>query len=301
MYRIFLSLLAALLTTPTIAETFPPESLTAGVAGDETACRARSDSVWVAVDGKGECIRYYSAGFRAGQNKAAVIYVHGDRLLGDKPTSYDDNESTVQRQRVEEIATEIGLPFVRIARPGTYGSSGNHANRRQIREVRLVDAAVAAIRERYQIENVGLTGQSGGGTNAAYVLSRQRDLACVALTSAALSMKSILASDPQSIYDTRSPGLYNPIDHVGEIPANPRRLVYVIGAEVDRISPLVNQREYADALRSRGNSVYLIEGHATGSAGHSLDRTGRHVATWCLQGVPTEEIVRRVRTGQIKG
>ena len=175
------------LVTAASAETYQPETLMKEYEVNETSCKSNPNNVWAVVDNKGDCIRYYAAGFSNGPNKSAIIYIHGDRLWGEKPIGYDDNDSDKQQQNVEEIHKALGLPFVMIARPGTYGSSGSHAHRREMREVELVDAAIKVIRDRYKIEQTALTGQSGGGTVAAYVLTKQPDLNCVVLTSSALS------------------------------------------------------------------------------------------------------------------
>ncbi|MBI3451836.1 MAG: hypothetical protein HY057_03205 [Rhodospirillales bacterium] len=284
-----------------MAETFPPETLNSGFKVDEASCKSRSDAVWIVVDGAGDCIRYYAGNLSGGANEAAVFYLHGDRLWGDKPIAYGDNTSEKQQANVEAFSAEIGLPLIMIARPGVYGSSGSHGNRRQARELRLVNAAIAEIRMRHRIEKAGLTGQSGGGAVAAYVLTQQPDLYCVALTSAALSMKTIIRMDPQSIYDTTRANLYNPIDHVSEVKPDIRRNVFVIGMEGDKFSPLANQKEYADMLKAQKHAVYFFEGEAAGSYRHTLDRTGRSVTSWCLKGASPAEIEKRVQAGEVKG
>ncbi|MET4736691.1 pimeloyl-ACP methyl ester carboxylesterase [Bradyrhizobium japonicum] len=283
------------------AEMFPPETLLSGYTVSEQACKAQSSSVWVVVDGKGDCIRYYAAGLSSGSNKYAIFYLHGDRLWGANPISYDDNDSAKQQAKIDDIQKEVGLPFIMVARPGTYGSSGSHVHRREKREVMLNNAAIAALRKRYAIEHAAVTGQSGGGANAAYVLTQQPDLSCVVLTSSALSMNTILAADVKSIYDTSNSGLYDPIQHVAEVKPNDARKVFVIGMEGDKFSPFANQKEFAEALKAKGHNVFLIHGKAAGSYGHTLDRTGRTVSKWCLTGIPVQEIIERVEKHQVEG
>lgn len=293
--------IASAVTTTAIAETFPPETLTAGFKVGESSCKSRSDAVWVVVDGAGDCIRYYAGGLASGANGAAVIYLHGDRLWGDKPIAYGDNSSQTQQANAEAFSKEIGLPFILVARPGTYGSSGNHGQRREVRELRLVSAAIAEIRKRHRIGKTGLTGQSGGGAVAAYVLTQQPDLSCVALTSAALSMNTIVRLDPQSIYDRASSSLYNAINHVSEVKPNKDRSIFVIWSEGDKFSPPANQKEYAQALVASGRDVHVLQGEATGSFNHTLDKTGRFAASWCLNGVPPAEVEKRVLSREVKG
>jgi pimeloyl-ACP methyl ester carboxylesterase len=257
--------------------------------------------VWVEADGRGDCIRYYTAGLDAQANDRAIIYIHGDRLWGDKPISYDDNSSQAQEENVKKMQGELGLPVIVVARPGTYGSSGSHAHRREHRELVLMKAAVEEIIHRHRIAKVGLTGQSGGGTVTSYVMGQLPDIQCVALTSAALSMKYIVAQDPQSIYDRGNTDLYDPISNLNDVlPSSVRRL-FVIGAEGDKFSPFGNQKAYAQALMGRGYEVYVAEGEPMGTYKHTLDRTGRQTVAWCVNSVPPEAILEKIKARLIKG
>jgi predicted esterase len=301
--RLCTYLLGALMTTislSAVAEGFPPETLTAGVSSTEATCDAHT-AVWVTVDGSGDCIRYYAAGLKRGVNNKAIIYLHGDRLWDNKPTSYDDNSADQQQAKINEAQKELGMPLIMIARPGVYGSSGNHANRRRIREMKLVNAAITEIRKRYQIKETGLTGQSGGGTVAAYVMGNQPHLRCVAITSGALSMKTILAFNTQSVYNSGKSELYDPIQHVAEVPADSNREIFIIYSPGDKLSPIENQQEYATALNNAGRATLALRGQATGAFGHTLDHTGRLVTAWCLNNVPKTEIVKRLAQGTIRG
>jgi poly(3-hydroxybutyrate) depolymerase len=50
-----------------------------------------------------------------------------------------------------------------MSRPGTYGSSGDHSQRRRPAEAKIISAAIDALKKKYQIQELVITGQSGGG------------------------------------------------------------------------------------------------------------------------------------------
>lgn len=283
------------------AEHFPAEDLLRGILPPVAPHEATCNSVWVEVDGQVECIRYYAAGPEEGGTASAVIYLHGDRLWGDAPISYTDNTAHQQQDLANAAHRSLGLPFILLARPGTYGSSGCHAQRRTMREMRVVNAAVRAIRSRYGIARTSLAGQSGGAAVAAYVMTQQSNLHSVVLTSGALSMRVIVSHDPMSIYDTKTTGLYDAVAHVAEVAANPGRRLLVIASEGDRFSPPVNQKEYAEALALNGHDVRFMWGEGAGEHRHTLDRTGWAAAAWCLDGVASSEIARRLQAGEVRG
>ena len=112
----------------------------------------------------------------------------GDRvsLIKRPPQEIPANTADAQRRQAQAIFRRTGLPTLIIARPGTYGSSGNHYRRRQVEEFRALNAAVDAIKARYAIQRFILSGHSGGATAASALLTfGRRDIDCAVLTSGA--------------------------------------------------------------------------------------------------------------------
>lgn len=283
-----------------VEDVFSPQSLLEGVRISAAQCACIPNAVWVVVDGIGECIRIYSAGL-AERNRVAVVFIHGDRLGGTEPVGYADNSTAKQEQKASAVASELRLPYIAIARPGTYGSSGKHTHRREMRELKLVNVALDAIKARHQLERFAIAGQSGGAAVASYLLTQRSDLACLVLTSGALSLGTIMRLNAASVYDTGNPGLYNPIRHVSEIPVQPNRPIFIIGDPKDRLSPLANQHEYYQALVAAGHPAWFALGSATGSGHHTLDGTGRTVASWSAAGMAPSDILERFAQGAILG
>jgi len=186
------------------------------------------------------------------------------------------------------------VPVLVVARPGTYGSSGNHAERRQQREFLALNAAFDAIRARHRIGRFIVFGHSGGATAAAALLTMGRtDISCAVLTSGAYSLieRARMVRAQQGRQQRRGldltglPSPYDPLDHVGGVVRDQTRMVFVIGNEKDRVTPFILQRKFAEALRRRGHKVRVINHPAIGPSFHDLkDGVGMKTATDCARG-----------------
>jgi pimeloyl-ACP methyl ester carboxylesterase len=272
-----------------------------GVEMTAEQCSKNGDSVWVEYAGKSECVRYYHSGLKG--NSRAVVYLRGDRIFAEKPTGYTDNTAEQQTEFVARASQELGEPFIMIARPGTYGSSGYHAKRREMREGELVAAAIDAILTKHQLKDIALSGQSGGGSVAAHVATKLPKLNCLALSSASLSMKYIQRSidEGKSLAQAMNPLFYDPASRVADLPENSNRRIFVIYDPEDKFVPMNNHLHYATEAKIRGHDVTLIQRQGAGPLRHTLDRSGYHAAAWCLQGRSSEEIVNQLDRAAIKG
>ncbi len=130
-------------------------------------CPTGDDAVWVHYPEGNACMRYFSAG-NLQAAPLAVVILKGDRVSQIKrpPATIPGNTAADQRRQARAILRQTGLPTIILARPGTYGSSGNHYHRRQAEEFQAIDAALNAIKARYGIQRFILSGHSGGATAA---------------------------------------------------------------------------------------------------------------------------------------
>ena len=62
------------------ADTFTRSGLKSGSVMTREACAWLDSSIWVEVDGSGECIRYFTAGLDSSDGPVHVWF-HGDRLV----------------------------------------------------------------------------------------------------------------------------------------------------------------------------------------------------------------------------
>ena len=324
MKRLFLLAAAALagacsaaLAQGSAYSTMSVAGLRTGVIVDQARCPDAVGSVWVAAphaDGavEGACIRYYAAGL-GGTNPAAVVFLHGNRLA----RVYDDEGRLIRidasegygRATEESLgraaalqAAALGHPFIILARPGYYGSSGVAAEQYRRREVLLVDAALDAIKRRHGIGRFGVSAQSGGGPSLAGLLALRDDVACGVFSSSLTAFEERERAlgparrGPPLRQVTADP--YDPIREVGGIRPSPDRRVFVVGDPGDRLIPLSAQQAYADALRRQGVEVAMTTGTAVGANHHSLGATGQRAAGWCLDGLSDEEILSRMGRGE---
>ncbi|MBM3554439.1 MAG: hypothetical protein FJX47_02650, partial [Alphaproteobacteria bacterium] len=164
----FLVLLGAVTAGPGAAEdrdTFTEDGVLNGSATTEEACRWPDTSIWVVVDGQGDCLRYFHGGLKP-RNQVIHVWLHGDRMwqdvAGRKGWYKGVGEAELEKIALARYAKDE-IPYVGLSRPGTYGSSGNHAERRRPREVKLVLAAFDELKARYGVERFAISGISSGG------------------------------------------------------------------------------------------------------------------------------------------
>ncbi|HEY7552288.1 MAG TPA: prolyl oligopeptidase family serine peptidase [Hyphomicrobiaceae bacterium] len=286
-------------------DTMKPAFVLKGASMTEAQCAALSESVWVARSGQGDCIRYFSGGL-GDKNQKAIVYFHGDRLWRrwnrdftvtreHKVIGYRDNDPARLKAEMRAIAASAGRPAIFIARPGVYGSSGQHANRRQVREVELMDGALDEIKRRHRIGRFVLAGQSGGGHVVGAMLARRQDVECAVLTSAVVAVRARVEARRWPADVTGARTFFDPIEHVQEIKADPALRIFVVGDPRDTNVPFATQALYHEALKSRGLDAYLLKASGRGQERHGLDRWAKQIAIWCAQGLATHDIVRQVK------
>lgn len=292
------------------ADTLTPERMLSGSVMDRETCTAADTvwdaggTVWVDLDPDwdprdGTCIRYILAGLDT-TNPVAVVYFHGDVMWQylDGRTGWFDSYANVTLETLRGFAQRetgtLGLPYVRISRPGTYGSSGFHKLRRRAEEAEIVNAALDQVKHRHAIDRLALVGQSGGGHVVASLLTKRDDIDCAVITSGVVAVARRARHHGWDRDITGYRDFYDPIDHVAEIVPDPSRRIFVIGDPRDKNTPFFTQEAYAQAVREAGHEVALIRAEGSGRSFHGLSLTGFKVAKWCVDGVQAEEIQARL-------
>lgn len=270
-----------------------------GIEMTRTACNETKDAVWVIVQNKGDCIRYYKIGVFPDHNKTVYVWFDPDYMVHNSMgaswmvSEYEKLSDPLQAQiDATRHGRDLERPYIRVARPGILGSSGNHSRRRTPREVMLMQAALEKIKHRFGIEKFILMGQSGGGLIVAGLLTLRNDIRCAVLTSAGVNVKKRYRMrgrtfDFTGLYDSE---IYDPIDHATQVIDDEDRWIYVALDVRDRNVPASLQKEYADAVKSLGHNVVVIEADAKGTNRHNLSRFGRDVALRCEEGPNGEAI-----------
>jgi len=270
------------------------EPLRWNVPAARVECPVGDTAVWSRYRGGRDCIRYFAGG-NLDHAPLAMIFLRGDRRgwIRRDPATIPRNSARAQQAYAAHLSERFGLPVILVARPGTFGSSGNHFHRRQAAEFLALDGALDEIRARYQIGRFILVGQSGGATAAAALLTLGRtDISCAVLTSGAYDLlKRAEFLRKQNGYPSRPgqdttglPHPYDPLEHVKGIASDEARLITIIGSPEDRLTPFRYQREFADAVRAQGHRVRLLEHAAPPPFHHSLDEVGMEAGAECARG-----------------
>lgn len=303
-------------------EVFPFDEVLHPRTVSQAECNARRDAVWVQAEwtesgafgrsvgqSASGCIRYFPSANAQGA-ATAVLFVHGDVMSfedypGQNQETYEKTSSRkAQIAQADRTAREIGLPVIRVARPGAFGSTGiSHVKDRRLpAEAHLVNAAIDAIKARYGYERIQLTGLSGGGglVGAALTLGRT-DIDCAVAGSGALSIKSraraLGTKEAQRGLDqTGHPlsAVYDPIDHVGGVRQDGRRRIFVVGDPLDRSVSFESQKEFQEKLVAAGIPATLLTTQASDKMHHRIAPQAQRVAAWCKAGMNDADIQARL-------
>ena len=247
---------------------------------DKATCSQPTSALWVEFGSAHACIRYF-VGAALSRAPVAIVMLHGDRTIEmhRAPETIQGNTLAAKVRQAAVMTRRAGVPVVIMARPGTYGSSGNHGQRRQAQEFLALNAALDELRQRYGIGQFVLLGHSGGATAVAALLTLGRtDVKCAVMTSGAFDLvqraqmirrSKGLPSRPGR--DTN--GLLNPYDpgqHIDGIKKVPERELFVIGNPDDQIAPFSLQQGFYNALKRAGHQPRLIKAAALPPANHQL-------------------------------
>jgi pimeloyl-ACP methyl ester carboxylesterase len=292
-------------------QTFSPYEALNGSYASAKSCAAVPHGLWIEVDGKGDCIRYYPQALADGDNQTVLVYFGGDVMLRNSKgvrfitDSYLRQSPATITAEMADWAQQAGYPVIFMARPGIYGSSGDHNKRRHPREIALMDRALDLIKQEHNISTFILAGHSAGGQIVAALMSRRRDISAAVITSGLVSVKQVSAFWERR---RRIPGkllynsaeFYDPIDEIDRIPTDHRPDIYILSDPEDRAVPFFSQLFYVRRLRAAGFEPHHIYVQATDRQRHILAYHGRLAAALIARGQSPVEIRRAVREMELE-
>lgn len=277
------SFLTGLWPFPCHAATDGSQFLAWNTEANEEDCQVGPSSVWADYRSGAECIRYFASSYDNLHN-APIVFIrfYGDRTASMKkrPDEIAANTKRAQLAIAKRRAEQIGIPVIIIARPGTYGSSGNHRLRRQKSEFLALNAAIDEINKRYTPGRLILSGHSGGATAVAALLTFGRtDITCAIMTSGAFDLLERAARRRKQQGKPVRPGLdstglptpYDPLHHIGGLAHDTDRSIVIIGNRHDTITPFDLQMKFAAALTQAGHRAAIIEKPAKGPSYHNFN------------------------------
>ena len=150
-----------------------------------------------------------------------------------------------------------GGPYLAIGRLGAYGSSGSHHDRKRPIEIKVMMAALDALKAEHAVTRFHLVGQSGGGHTVAALLQMRQDIGCAVMTSGSMSHKTAVRDRGLPI-TARIRENYDPIDHVDAMRDRPGQRIVVMSDPDDRFVSFRSQREFVERVRSAGLPILHI-------------------------------------------
>ena len=279
---------------------FSEAAVVRGVKAVEAQCQASRHAIWADAGSAGaECLRVWVAGFDVLPAKRALVYFHGDVFVGRGKTAanYLNTSLEAQAEFAKSWAKALKVPYLFVGRPGTYGSSGDHMQRRRKDESLLISAAMDALKKRHGIGEWVVAGQSGGGHVTAALLTERNDIVCAVPTSAPSSPRIRWEMMGRTSDTTGYTDSYEPSRFLDKSKAHPDLRVFVLGNPLDRNVFWPSQTVLADALTKAGIPVEVIEAPGSGPDGHGLGNASRTVAGWCAQNLGTPEMLARAAKG----
>ena len=272
-------------------------------AASRAICVAEPGRVYVTHAQGAECIAYFAtvAG-RPDPATPTVFFFDGDvPVAAVQRPDFSTIHVGGMRSTLEALAQRLRVRFVYVARPGVFGSSGDHGQRRRPKEMLSMSAAVDAIKALYGIDRIVLAGQSGGATIAAALLTLgRRDVACAVLGSGGMLVtEDILHFRLQSGEPPTAPSVlkrtyFDPGDHIAGVVRDARRRIFVLGDPGDTVVPFQLQRMFAERLEASGHAAVVIEIAAHGQNRHGSLHMTLPAAGKCALGAGDNRIVDRI-------
>jgi dienelactone hydrolase len=212
----------------------------------------------VQVDGRPEDVRFY--GREGRPNVAPLIYLSSDCLqkvdgVLSVFSSYGEQSPLTMQNWEEQVSVSLDRTFLALARPGIFGSSGDHRERRRPREVAIVNAALDALKAAFGWAVIDLAGLSGGGHLVAALIADRSDVGCAVIASGNVSVRQRNAAMKWETDITGFSDFVDPIDLVERVAKSPPRRLIVLTDRDDSIVPAASQSAYVAALRKAGVGV----------------------------------------------
>ncbi|WP_181301137.1 prolyl oligopeptidase family serine peptidase [Bosea sp. 124] len=267
-----------------------------GTQADERKCAEQEGAVWVSHKLGTECLATYASHPAPKPDQvppeALVIYLHGDHLSGGK--SLGDYEKITPETLVRNMRRQSfkpGVVYLLLARPGVFGSSGDHKQRRRAKEFHSIAAAIETLRERYRRPSIVVVGQSGGSAAIGAVLTLgARNIACAVMGSGVYAVNARAEFRRRLLGQPSRPGCdvtgycdaYESIDHIASIVRDPARRLIVVGDPRDQNTPFALQLDWVERLRKAGHGVEVVETEGRGPDHHGVTRTSFQLARGCI-------------------
>ena len=202
-----------------------------------------------------------------------------------------------QQELANEWSARIAAPYIFMGRPGVFGSSGDHMQRRRKAESEILSAALDALKKRLSIKEFSIVGQSGGGHVVASLMASRSDVICAVPASAVSSPRARWISLGWKGDSTGYADSFEPTDALVKTGKHSKLRLFVVGSPEDSNTPWSSQLLLSSKAKALGIPTLDLTGTGTGSARHGMSNSGRLVAGWCNNDLTNEQIIERSKSG----
>ncbi|MTV40553.1 alpha/beta hydrolase family protein [Duganella radicis] len=259
---------------------------------ERSECEEKKGALWVNVDEKKSGCYFYYASFKEG--KAAVIFIPGDV---NPQITYPNLNPDVLIKSAFRTSQAINASFIYIARPGLMGSTGDFLKTYHTEtEIVEINAVLDELKVRFGITKFALAAQSAGGLIATGILSRRSDIKCAVIASGLLSIVDFTKSGKLTAAGVKREmkKSYDPILNIDKL-KQPVPPLYFLADPQDSVVPIKGQRQYYDAIRSKGIDATWVEINSADPEHHVLEARAIIGAGDCLADKSSGDIVNAVR------
>jgi hypothetical protein len=156
-----------------------------------------------------------------------------------------------------------------------------------------MNAALDALKQRYQYEGFHLAGQSGGSKIVAGLIGLRRDVGCAVMGSGPL----VAPDDRKSTDPGRT--AFDATESIPQVVQNRSLRPILVTDKVDKTVPLPQQTGYVDRLRKAGRQIpelFVEAPETTDAKHHGVVVYTELVTAGCVLGRTDDEIARAVGT-----
>ncbi|WP_229266473.1 hypothetical protein [Leptospira sp. severe_002] len=292
---------------PASAHVIPLQELRQGVAMTPAQCASLPSTVWLVVQGRPFCIRYYLSnaggqGAQQGTQLAArpVVFLEGDKLGSfntrtgvfkvEPGKDRDINTDNLDRY-AEGLSKRNKTTAIYLGRVGVDGSSGDHRLRHTLLELQVTNAALDAIKQRHRFEGFHLVGQSGGSTLAGGLLAMRADVGCAVLGAGRLV-------NPPNLWPKGPTGQiieqFNVVDAAAIIAQRRTTRILLVTDPADQRVPEKFQTPFVQMVRQAGGQADQFLVQATDENRHGVTPYAHMTMAACVQGASSPEIAQQL-------
>jgi hypothetical protein len=279
------------------ADIIKKEDMLHGITMTRAQCAAIAQTVWLNVSGHDFCVRYYLS-TAGGEGPRPVVFLQGDYFgkldprtwTWSDPSDAKDINTDDLMKMADGFSKMAKTTAIYLARIGVEGTSGNHTARKTLLELRLMNAALDAIKERHGFEGFHLVGQSGGSKLVGGLIGLRHDVACAVSGSGPLATPgSPRITDPGRTF-------FDVTQSIPLIAQNRSLRLLLVTDPADKKVPIAQQTGFVDKMRQAGRQIpqFLVE--AADEDHHGVVIYSELVAAGCVLGKTDGEIARAVST-----